>query len=106
MNPAVAFCVGMIRLYRYTLSAFVGRTCRYLPSCSDYAETAIRAHGAWRGGWMALARLQRCRPGGGHGIDRVPEMLDPAPPWYAPWRCGQWRQQAGGPRQSARRPHS
>ncbi|HRJ69084.1 MAG TPA: membrane protein insertion efficiency factor YidD, partial [Beijerinckiaceae bacterium] len=56
--------IGLIRLYRYTLSAFMGRTCRYLPTCSEYTEEAIRRHGAWAGGWIGFARICRCRPGG------------------------------------------
>ncbi|MCX7826261.1 MAG: membrane protein insertion efficiency factor YidD [Verrucomicrobiae bacterium] len=46
--------------------------CRFLPSCSHYAMDALRAHGAWRGGWLALRRLGRCHPWGGHGYDPVP----------------------------------
>lgn len=62
-----------IKLYRYTLSAFLGRTCRYAPTCSDYAEQAILRHGPWTGGWLALKRLSRCHPWGGDGFDPVPE---------------------------------
>ena len=66
---------GLIRLYRYTLSSLVGRTCRHLPTCSEYAEIAIGRFGLWRGGWMALARFWRCRPFGTDGFDPVPEIL-------------------------------
>ena len=54
--------IGLVRLYRYTLSAFIGRTCRYLPSCSEYTEEALRRHGAWAGGWIGLARICLCCP--------------------------------------------
>ena len=47
--------------------------CRYLPTCSEYALQAIDRHGAVRGGWMALRRLARCNPWGGHGVDPVPD---------------------------------
>lgn len=47
--------------------------CRYLPSCSAYADEAIAVHGAGRGLWLALRRVLRCRPGGGMGYDPVPE---------------------------------
>jgi hypothetical protein len=67
--------VGLIHLYRYTLSAFIGRTCRYLPTCSDYGVSAIRQYGAWRGGWLAFFRVTRCRPGGGSGFDPVPDVM-------------------------------
>jgi len=91
MKPHVAVSLGLIRVYRYTFSAFAGHTCRYLPTCSEYAETAIGIHGVWRGGWLALARLARCRPGGSHGYDPVPPEGEISIPWYAPWRHGQWR---------------
>ena len=47
-------------------------SCRYNPSCSAYAITAIERYGALRGGWMAARRLSRCHPWGGSGYDPVP----------------------------------
>ncbi len=47
-------------------------SCRYQPSCSAYAITAIERYGAWRGGWIAARRLLRCHPWGGSGHDPVP----------------------------------
>ena len=47
-------------------------SCRYQPSCSAYAITAIQRYGALRGGWMALKRIGRCNPWGGKGYDPVP----------------------------------
>lgn len=85
---------GLIRLYRYTLSSLVGRTCRHLPTCSEYADEAIRRHGAWAGLWMGLARFWRCRPFGTHGFDPVPETLPANARWYRPWRYGRWGPQA------------
>jgi len=67
--------VVIIQVYRLTLSALMGRTCRFAPTCSEYGETAIRRFGAWRGGWLALFRFLRCRPGGRHGFDPVPEAV-------------------------------
>jgi putative membrane protein insertion efficiency factor len=63
---------GLIRAYQLFLSPLVGPTCRYLPSCSDYAATAILQHGAFWGSWLALKRLLRCHPWGGSGYDPVP----------------------------------
>ncbi|MFN3946200.1 MAG: membrane protein insertion efficiency factor YidD [Allosphingosinicella sp.] len=47
-------------------------SCRFTPSCSAYAITALRRYGALRGGWLALRRLLRCHPWGGSGHDPVP----------------------------------
>jgi putative membrane protein insertion efficiency factor len=87
--PAIAG-QALIRLYRLTLSAFVGRECRYLPTCSEYTEEAIGRFGLWAGLWFGIARLQRCGPGGASGYDPVPARLPARAAWYRPWRYGQW----------------
>ncbi len=63
--------VTPIRWYQY---ARAGRPspCRYTPSCSTYAVEALQTHGALRGSWLAVRRLSRCQPWGGHGYDPVP----------------------------------
>lgn len=81
--------IGLITLYRYTLSPLVGGHCRYLPTCSEYGREALRQHGAWAGSWMIAARLCRCRPGGGHGFDPVPSETRGR--WWKPWAHGVWR---------------
>jgi len=86
---------GLIRLYRYTLSSVVGRTCRHLPTCSEYADIAIGRFGLWRGGWMAVARFSRCHPFGTSGFDPVPEDLPAEASWFLPWRYGRWREILG-----------
>jgi len=82
---------ALIFLYRMTFSAFAGRSCRYLPTCSDYADEAIHRHGLWAGGWMAAARICRCRPGGGDGYDPPAKTLSPNAGPFTPWRYGRWR---------------
>jgi uncharacterized protein len=82
---------GLIAIYRYTLSAFVGMHCRHLPTCSQYADEAIARFGLWAGGWMTLARLLRCHPWGSSGLDVVPKTLPAQAHWYFPWRYGRWR---------------
>ena len=62
----------LIRFYRYAISPLLGANCRYQPSCSAYAEEALRRHGVIKGGWMALKRIGRCNPWGGSGYDPVP----------------------------------
>ena len=82
---------ALVRLYRVTLSPFVGFHCRYLPTCSDYADQALDKHGLWAGGWMTLARLMRCHPWGNSGLDFVPDVPPRNARWYLPWRYGKWR---------------
>jgi putative membrane protein insertion efficiency factor len=60
------------RAYKLTLSPWIGRACRFYPSCSDYAAEALIQHGPVRGGWLAARRLCRCQPFGGSGFDPVP----------------------------------
>ncbi|HVU41860.1 MAG TPA: membrane protein insertion efficiency factor YidD [Xanthobacteraceae bacterium] len=91
LNAPRLFGRGLVKLYRYTLSGFVGFECRHLPTCSEYADQAIDRFGLWAGGWMTLARLLRCHPWGTSGLDVVPETLPGGARWYLPWRYGRWR---------------
>lgn len=70
--PARLALVGCIRLYRVTLSGWIGGQCRFYPSCSHYAEGAVRTHGAIRGSLMAAWRIARCGPFTSGGVDPVP----------------------------------
>jgi len=76
-----------IRLYQWLISPILPPSCRYLPSCSEYAVEAIERHGAWAGFWLGVRRILRCHPikmlGGGDGYDPVPVELLPRS-WYAP----------------------
>jgi uncharacterized protein len=63
---------GALRVYKLTLSPLVGRQCRYLPTCSEYAAEALITHGPWRGAWLAAGRVCRCNPLGGSGYDPPP----------------------------------
>lgn len=64
--------LGLLLLYR-GLSAVTPGTCRFTPTCSDYARVAIARHGVLRGGWLALQRVGRCHPLCDWGYDPVPE---------------------------------
>ena len=64
--------LGLIAVYRYAISPMLGRNCRFMPSCSEYANEAIHRHGSVRGGWPALRRVLRCHPWNPGGYDPVP----------------------------------
>ncbi|MCI0636859.1 MAG: membrane protein insertion efficiency factor YidD [Actinobacteria bacterium] len=70
--PARAALIGVIHVYRWTLSGWLGGQCRFYPSCSHYAERAVRTHGAIRGSLLAAWRIARCGPFTAGGVDHVP----------------------------------
>ena len=73
--PATAGALALIRFYQRFLSPWLGGRCRFLPTCSEYAEAAVLRHGALRGSWLALTRLARCQPLCEAGYDPVPEQF-------------------------------
>lgn len=85
-TPGRLIGTALVRCYQLTLSGFVGRHCRHLPTCSEYSYEAIARHGLWAGGWMGFFRLIRCGPFGTHGFDPVPVVLGSRYHWYTPWR--------------------
>ncbi|HEX8234130.1 MAG TPA: membrane protein insertion efficiency factor YidD [Caulobacteraceae bacterium] len=68
-----------LRAYKLTLSPLIGRHCRYLPTCSEYAAQALIAHGPLKGSALAVGRLCRCHPFGGQGYDPPPAKAKPEP---------------------------
>jgi len=64
--------IALIRVYQWGISPLLGPKCRYTPTCSQYAVEALRKHGLLKGSWLAIRRIARCHPWGGHGIDPVP----------------------------------
>jgi len=70
--PARLLLIGTIGLYRLTLSGWLGGQCRFSPTCSRYAEEAVRTHGAIVGVLLAFRRVLRCNPFGRGGLDPVP----------------------------------
>ncbi|WP_152501321.1 membrane protein insertion efficiency factor YidD [Labrenzia sp. THAF82] len=82
--------IGLIWIYRHSLSLVMGRSCRYAPTCSDYTEQSIRRFGFWAGGWVGLSRILRCNPWGASGFDPIPDALPKDARWWCPWRYGRW----------------
>ncbi len=64
--------IAPIVFYRYAISPLKPATCRYTPTCSQYAIEAIKKHGPFKGSFLAAKRIGRCHPWGGHGYDPVP----------------------------------
>lgn len=71
-SPLAWLLIGLLVVYRLLISPLYGQVCRYYPTCSAYALTAVRTHGALRGSWYALRRLLRCHPWAPGGVDLVP----------------------------------
>lgn len=67
--------ISLIRIYQYAISPWLGRSCRYYPSCSSYSIEAIQMHGVLKGGLLGAWRILRCNPWGGSGVDPVPVAL-------------------------------
>lgn len=64
----------LLRCYRMLVSPFLPPACRFHPTCSEYAEDAVRIHGVTRGTWLAVSRLLRCHPWADAGVDPVPTL--------------------------------
>ena len=64
--------ISFVRFYQLTFSSFMGHTCRFQPTCSEYARQAIEIHGPLKGGYLTLKRLLKCHPWGKSGYDPVP----------------------------------
>ena len=73
MRPIALLIVGLIRGYQYFISPLVPPSCRFEPTCSHYAVTALKRHGAVLGLALALWRVLRCNPFCSGGVDDVPE---------------------------------
>lgn len=73
LSKAAAWALSLpIYFYRACISPLKPPTCRFTPTCSQYALEALRRHGPLRGTWLAVRRIARCHPWGGSGYDPVP----------------------------------
>lgn len=64
--------IALIKIYQWGISPLLGPSCRYTPTCSQYALEALGKYGPLKGSWLTLRRILRCHPWGGHGHDPVP----------------------------------
>lgn len=62
-----------VKVYQYGVSPYLGRNCRYSPTCSQYTIDAIHEWGPIKGIWLGAKRISSCHPWGGHGHDPVPK---------------------------------
>nr|WP_294947905.1 membrane protein insertion efficiency factor YidD [Sulfurivirga sp.] len=65
--------IGLVRLYQKLISPLMGPRCCYYPTCSAYTVEALKRHGLFCGGWLAIRRISRCHPGATPGEDPVPD---------------------------------
>ncbi len=75
-NIMVSPFVLLIKGYQKFISPLTPSSCRYSPTCSQYAVEALQKHGLLKGGWLAIKRIGSCNPWGGSGYDPVPEKRD------------------------------
>jgi putative membrane protein insertion efficiency factor len=61
--------IAFVRLYQITLSPWIGRSCRYQPTCSNYMIEAVEKYGFWKGAWRGTCRIARCHPLHAGGYD-------------------------------------
>lgn len=83
-NPVTWMLLGLVRGYQLIVSPWLAPTCKYYPSCSAYAVTALRRHGPVRGTTLAVWRLLRCNPWSNGGVDHVPPRRSGPIPSQAP----------------------
>lgn len=64
--------IAVIKIYQWCISPWLGPSCRYTPTCSQYGLEAFKKYGPFKGMWLTMKRISRCHPWGGHGPDPVP----------------------------------
>ena len=69
----IAPFVLLVRFYQVAISPYTPSSCRYQPTCSHYTVEALKVHGLFKGGWLAIKRISSCHPWGGSGYDPVPQ---------------------------------
>jgi hypothetical protein len=72
LSPGQRLMLALLTGYKVMFSQLFAGSCRFVPSCSEYARDAVTQHGALKGSWLAARRLSRCHPAGPFGVDPVP----------------------------------
>ena len=65
--------IFIIKIYQFIFSPLIGKNCRYIPTCSEYAVESLKLHGLLRGSFFVIMRISKCHPLGGHGFDPIPK---------------------------------
>lgn len=73
MNPLLRAVIRLVEVYRHMISPLRPASCRFIPTCSQYAVDALTEYGLVRGGWMTVTRLARCGPWHPGGWDPIPQ---------------------------------
>ena len=73
--PIKVLCLDLVYMYKFLISSMLNHTCRFYPTCSSYMLIAIDEWGVFKGIWLGLCRICRCRPKGNYGYDFVPTNL-------------------------------
>ena len=73
IRPITLTFIGVVKLYQAIISPLMPSSCRHLPTCSEYTIDALRTFGLFRGSYLSIKRILRCRPGGSHGYDPLPK---------------------------------
>lgn len=76
-GAAARVVIAIVELYRQAVSPLRLPSCRFMPTCSQYAVDALSSFGLWRGGWLTLLRLAKCGPWHSGGWDPIPERTSP-----------------------------
>ena len=72
-NPLSTVSKWIIKLYQAYISPFLPKSCRYYPTCSEYALIALEQHGFVKGAWLSIKRILKCNPFSHGGFDPVPD---------------------------------
>ena len=73
IRPITLTFIGVVKLYQAIISPLMPSSCRHLPTCSEYTLEALRTFGLFKGSYLSIKRILRCRPGGSHGYDPLPK---------------------------------